>query len=507
MKRLALVLLCGLAWVLLAAVWRTRPRRLCRNVPTSSSAWPTTSEPGRIAGIYGDRVIKVPTFDRVAREGVLFNYCFSAAPTCTASRGAILSGQYPHRLEDGGNLWGTLPKKFPVYPDAARSGRLPRWPDPQVGWGPGDFRPGGYTQNPAGRSYRASPSSSRACRPVSPSASGFGSHDPHRPYEVGSGKKLGLDPAGVKLPAFWPDAPEVREDVLDYYAAVERFDREVGEMLDLLQKAGQLDNTLVVMSGDNGWPFPRCKSNVCDGGTRQPLAVRWPARVPGGRVLDDFVNLMDLAPTFLEAAGQPVPPEMTGRSIVGLLTGTEKPGSRQTVFVERERHANVRQGDKSYPIRAIRTREFLYIRNFRPDLWPAGDPEMWKAVGPFGDCDDGLTKQYILAHRDDPAVQPFFQLCFGKRPAEELYDLKADPDQLHNLAGQPAYADSAEPAHLASTTGCTTPPTPARRTPPTTAGTNIPTTVRSQRSRNRKENRCATSAPPGIQPDCEGRIC
>ncbi len=440
MKRLAEVVLSGFAlvWQVAAANAAAPPASAERpNILfclADDWSWPH-------AGIYGDRVIKVPTFDRVAREGVLFNYCFSAAPSCTASRGAILTGQYPHRLEEGGNLWGTLPKKFPVYTNLLEAagyhvGLI------RKGWGPGDFRPGGYTQNPAGRSFKSFAEFYKSVPAGQPFCFWFGAHEPHRPYEEYSGKKLGLDPAGVRLPTFWPDAPEVRDDVLDYYAAVQHFDREVGEMLDLLQKAGQLDNTLVVMSGDNGWPFPRCKANVYDGGTRQPLAVRWPARVPGGRVLDDFVNLMDLAPTFLEAAGQPVPPEMTGRSIVGLLTGAKKPGSRQTVFVERERHANVRRGDLSYPIRAIRTPEFLYIRNFRPDLWPAGDPEMWKAVGPFGDCDDGLTKQYILAHRDEPDVQPLFQLCFGKRPAEELYDVKADPDQLHNLADQAAYADT-----------------------------------------------------------------
>ncbi len=131
---------------------------------------------------------------------------------------------------------------------------------------------------------------------------------------------------------------------------------------------------------------------------------------------------------------------MTAKSLLGLLTGAEKSGRRNTVFIERERHANVRKGDLSYPARAIRTREFLYIRNFRSDRWPAGDPEMHFTVGPFGDCDDGPTKQYLLNHRDAPGVQKFFELCFGKRPAEELYILKDDPHQLHNVAGQPEYA-------------------------------------------------------------------
>jgi arylsulfatase A-like enzyme len=209
-------------------------------------------------------------------------------------------------------------------------------------------------------------------------------------------------------------------------------------MLDLLEKDGRLDNTIVVMSGDNGWPFPRCKANLYDGGTRQPLAVRWPAKLKAGQVSDDFINLMDLAPTFLEAAGLKPLPEMTGRSFLGLLTGAEKSGSRNVVYVERERHANVRAGDAGYPARAIRTREFLYIRNFRPDRWPAGDPVAHKdPERPFGDCDDGPTKRWILNHRAEEKER--FELCFGKRPAEELYDLKKDPDQIKNVAEAAEY--------------------------------------------------------------------
>ena len=261
------------------------------------------------------------------------------------------------------------------------------------------------------------------------------------PYEVGSGAGIGLKTNDVAVPPFWPDTGITRSDVLDYYWKVERFDREVGELLDQLDRAGKLNNTLVIMTGDNGWPFPRCKANLYDGGTRQPLAVRWPAQVKGGQACDDFINLIDIAPTFLQAAGLRPPPEMTGRSFLGLLTGTQKAGSRNTVFLERERHANVRAGDAGYPVRAIRTREFLYLRNLRPDRWPAGDPVAHKDPRrEFGDCDDGPTKRYILEHRNEPGMEKYFQLCFDKRPAEELYDLGKDPHQINNVAGQPAYA-------------------------------------------------------------------
>ncbi len=390
------------------------------------------------AGVYGDKVVSTPTFDRVAREGVLFTHAFSCAPSCTPSRGGILTGQAPHRLAEGGNLWSFLPKRFPVYPDLLESAGY-RVGFTRKGWGPGNFEAGGRTRNPAGDQFRDFGEFLKAGPAERPFCFWFGSTDPHRPYDLGSGRRAGMRAEGVRVPDYWPDAPEVRSDILDYYGEVQRFDREVGELLKMLEEAGRLENTLVVISGDNGWPFPRCKANLYDGGTRQPLAVRWPARVKGGRTIDDFVTLADLAPTFLEAAGLRPLPEMTGRSILGLLTGTEKPGGRQMVFVERERHANVRRRNLSYPARAVRTREFLYIRNLRPERWPAGDPELYHSVGPFGDCDDGPTKQLILARRDDPAAAKYFRLCFEKRPAEELYDLRRDPYQIDNVAGKPEY--------------------------------------------------------------------
>ena len=390
------------------------------------------------AGAYGDKVVKTPTFDRVAREGVLFTHAFSAAPSCTPSRAAMLTGQYPHRLEEGGNLWGFLPSKFKVYPDQLESAGYVIGMT-RKGWGPGNFQAGGWKRNPSGPAFKSFAEFFKTVPEGKPFCFWFGSQDPHRPYEKGSGAKSGKRLEAVTVPPFWPDTSEVRSDILDYYLEVERFDREAGEMLKLLEAAGKLDNTLVVMTGDNGWPFPRCKANLYDGGTRQPFAVRWPTKVKGGRVLDDFISLSDLAPTFLEAAGLRPLPDMTGRSLLGLLTGAENPGSRDRVFIERERHANVRKGDASYPARAIRTREFLYIRNLRPDRWPAGDPEMWKAVGPFGDCDNGPAKEFILAHREELGVEKFFKLCFGFRPSEELYDLAKDPHQLTNVAGKPEY--------------------------------------------------------------------
>ena len=417
-------------------------------LPRPASAQGTASRPSRPniivaiaddwsfphAGIYGDRTVRTPNFDRVAREGARFTHAFTMSPSCTPSRAALLTGQAVHRLEEGGNLHGFLPSRFAVYPDLLEAaGYFVGYT--RKAWGPGRFEPGGRSRNPAGPQFAGFDEFIKQRPADRPFSFWFGSQDPHRPYEKGSGLKAGLKLESVVVPAFLPDTPEVRSDLLDYYLEVQRFDREVGEILDKLAAAGELDNTLVVITSDNGMPFPRAKANVYDAGARMPLAVRWPARFPGGRVIDAFVSHTDLAPTFLDAAGLRPPDGMTGRSLLPLLRG-ERVAGREQVFVERERHANVRRGDLSYPVRAIRTKDFLYIRNFRPDRWPAGDPEQYVAVGPFGDIDGSPSKSLLLDSQTDRTIAPFFQMATAKRPAEELYDLRRDPHQVKNVAGQ-----------------------------------------------------------------------
>jgi N-sulfoglucosamine sulfohydrolase len=390
------------------------------------------------AGVYGDRVVRTPNFDRVAREGVLFTHAFSAAPSCTASRAAILTGQSPHRLGEGANLYGPLHQEFIVYPDLLeQAGYAVGFTG--KGWGPGDFQTGGRTRNPAGPAFKSFKDFLKTAPPGKPFCYWFGSHDPHRPYEKGAGLASGMKLEQVVVPPDLPDTPEIRGDILDYYFEVQRFDRDVGELLAALEAAGKTDNTIVVITGDNGWPFPHGKANLYDAGTRQPLAIRWPAAVQAGQTSDAFVNLADLAPTFLEAAGLKPPAVMTGQSLLPVLAGKKQRG-RDRVLVERERHANVRKGNLGYPARAVRTKEFLYIRNFRPDRWPAGDPEKWKSGGPFGDCDASPSKDFILSHREEPEFQRFFHLAFAKRPVEELYDLAKDPHQVVNVADQVEYA-------------------------------------------------------------------
>lgn len=390
------------------------------------------------AGVYGDKVVKTPFFDKLATQGILFTNSFCAAPTCTASRGAILTGQAPHRLGEGANLHSTLSAKFRVYPDVLEaagyfvgcSGK---------GWGPGIAEIGGWKRNPAGPQFKSFADFLDQVPDGKPFCFWYGSKEPHRPYQPGSGLKSGMRVEDVEVPGFLPDTPEVRSDILDYYYEVQLFDKQVGDLLAELDARGLSENTLVVVTSDNGMPFPRAKANLYECGTHMPLAVRWPARIKGKRTVDAPVSHCDLAPTFLEAAGIHPLPEMTGRSLLGILLG-ENGDDRDMVFTERERHANVRKGDLSYPCRAVRTRQFLYIRNFCPERWPAGDPEMYVAVGSFGDIDTSPSKSVILHRRDDPKIARFFRLACEKRPAEELYDIRKDPWNLKNLADSQEHA-------------------------------------------------------------------
>ena len=400
------------------------------------------------AGILGESAVSTPHFDRVAREGVLLTNAFVSTPSCTPSRMSILTGQHHWRLKEGDSLGGSLREEFAVYTEMLekagyRIGRFGKgvWPSKHA------FR----QRDSFGQRYRSFDEFLKDRKPNEPFCYFHGGQDPHRPYELGIGKQSGIDLNELRVPACLPDTETVRSDLADYLWEVQRFDRQVGEILERLEAIGELDNTMVVVTSDNGMPFPRCKATLYDLGIRVPLAIRWGANTAQrSRVVSDFVSLCDLAPTFLQAAGLKPPAEMTGRSLLPILQ------SDRSGQVDPERTfvlAGVEQHVYSYPSRALRTKDYLYIRNFDPQKWPTGEvqghrprydfaSEPWPTeTGAFSfNIDPSPSKQVLRLGRDEPDIAQFAQLAFSRRPNEELYDLKSDPDQLTNVAQEETHA-------------------------------------------------------------------
>jgi hypothetical protein len=355
----------------------------------------------------------------------------------------MLTGQDIWRLEEGANLWGTLPAKFKVYTNMLEeAGYLVGYEG--KGWGPGDYEAGGRARNPAGDRYNSFEEFYNEKEKGQPFYYWYSSRDPHRPYKVGGWEKTGINPEEIPVPPYLPDIDEVRKDIGDYYDEIQNFDRDAASYIQLIKEMGELENTLVIVCSDNGWQMPRGLANLYDFGTRIPLVISMPERYKGGRVIDDFVSLNDFAPTFLELAGLPIPDYMNARSFVNILE-SENEGNidkkRDFIIAARERHAFVRKGGTGYGARSIRTKDFLFIRNYEPEGWPAGEPPL------YGDVDAHMlhypspTKLYILAFKDNEDVKNLFKLAFAKRPAEELYDLTKDPYQMINVADDAEYSD------------------------------------------------------------------
>ncbi|MFZ9935672.1 MAG: sulfatase [Luteolibacter sp.] len=394
------------------------------------------------AGAYGCGFVNTPAFDRVARQGILFHNAFAPAPQCSPCRASMLSGRNPWQNGDAAVHGTPLAPEIPVYTALlGQAGYHVGFTG--KGWAPG---PGEKDHNPAGKRYQgqdyagAFQSFLAARKPGQPFCFWYGAHEPHRGYTAGSGLKAGKTLASVDLPRYLPDRESVRSDFLDYAVKIERFDRQLGEMLDLLAGSGELDNTIVVVTSDNGMPWPRAKANLYEHGVHMPLAVCWTRQVPAGREVTDPVSLVDLAPTFLEAAGVDIPAGMSGKSLLDMWKSTKSgrvDPSRTHVVFGMERHTPyIRANDVGYPARGIRSDSFLYIRNFKPDRWPAGDT-FYDGMG------HSPIRDLLLAQSDDPRIQPFVRLAFAKRPAEELYDIRSDPDCVRNLIDDPDHADTA----------------------------------------------------------------
>jgi N-sulfoglucosamine sulfohydrolase len=498
MKRL--ILSC----LLLICVWQWPARSAQRSPARPNILFCFADDWGRYASIFAalerqpspNQIVKTPNIDRLAREGILFRRAFVSAPSCTPCRSALLSGRYFFNTGRGAILQtAQWDNSIPSFPHLLRDAGYHIGETYKV-WSPGTpvdapFGAGKHAYESAGNlpnnfsenltqmmSEGQSLTAARerifaqvrqnfdaflaARRAGQPWLYWFGPTTTHRRWIKGSGQKLwGIEPDALrgKLPDFLPDVPEVREDFADYLGEVQAFDAYIGLLLQRLTETGELDNTLIVVSGDHGAPgFTNGKCNLYDFGTGVTLAARWPQGIKGkGRVVDDLVSLPDLMPTFLEVGGATIPPGVNARSLVNIMRASgsgQLDRSRQWIISGRERHVAFANADnRPYPQRALRTLDFLYIRNFTPDRWPLGQPVgVTETSAPsldelesntyaaFPDMDASPTKAWLIAHRREPQWQPFYERAFAKRPAEELYDLRRDPQQINNVAAAAKYS-------------------------------------------------------------------
>lgn len=458
---------------------------------------------GRYASIYAEhekfpspnQVVKTPNIDRIAREGALFRRAYVNAPSCTPCRSALLSGRYFFNTGRAAILNGAVwDPAIPSFPLTLKDQGYHIGKAFKV-WSPGDpadapFGGQAHAYQKAGGRFnnfseevtklvaegtaldaaknamydevRGNFDSFLAARPKdAPFLFWHGPTNVHRKWVKGSGEALwGIKPDDLKgkLPKHLPDVPEFREDFASYLGEIQAFDAQVGVLVKRLEEAGELDHTVIVISGDHGAPgFPGGKCNLYDFGTNVTLAIRWPGQ-PGGRLIHDFVNLMDLAPTFMEIGGAAIPPGVNGKSIVSVMKAgksglVEK--ERDYVITGRERHVSIaREGNLPYPQRALRKDGFLYIHNFKPERMPMGDTKNLtdrftpdqdslenNTYEAFPDMDSSPAKAWLIQHRHDSQYKWHFEYAFAKRPQEELYDLSKDPDATINVAKEAGYAE------------------------------------------------------------------
>ena len=418
------------------------------------------------ASAYGQAAFRTPAFDGVAARGILFTNAFVAAPQCSPSRAAILTGRPIWQLEEAGTHSSYFPRKFPVFTDALENAGY------FIGytgkpWGPGNYQDAGWSRNPVGPAYNQRNFTSVPAKGISktdyagnfeeflaekpadkPFFFWYGGQEPHRSYEEGSGLAGGLSPEDLTVPRFLPATDLVKSDLLDYALEIGWFDAQLGKMLERLEAAGELENTVVVVTADNGMAFPYAKANLQEFGTHVPLAIAGPGIKGKNRKVDDLVSLIDLAPTLLDLAGVNQFSGIVGKTLLPVFASSKSgviDASRQFVLTGRERHTHARPDNVGYPARAIRTKEYLYIRNFKPERWPMGDPAPDQPVVDkggaggkpivegFEDVDDSPTKSYMISNRAGEAA--LFNLSFAKRESDELYRITTDPFCLQNLAG------------------------------------------------------------------------
>ncbi len=383
--------------------------------------WVVSEDNNPFIGAYGDKLAHTPTIDALARKGVLFRHAYSNAPVCAPSRFGILTGVYPESCAPANHMRAnaTVPNGFKTYPELLRAAgyfctnnsktdyncSL----DPNALW---DVQGNGghWRQRPAGKPFMAV----------------FNYETTHETslFRPTPGK---VTPDMIKVPAFLPDLPGLREDDAGYYNSMEKMDGQIAARLAELEADGLADDTIVFYYSDNGGVLPRSKRYCYEEGLHCALVIycppKWqhllPAR-PGTEVTSP-VSFIDLAPTVLALAGVTPPAQMAGKPLLG-------PKARPQRYAFGMRN---RMDERIDFQRSVTDGRFRYIRNYLPHR-PLGQYQAFSFQ----------AKSYQALHRAWLAGQlsPVQARFFEPRPHEELYDLKSDPDEVNNLAAQPVAA-------------------------------------------------------------------
>ncbi len=415
------------------------------------------------ASAYGCKYVKTPAFDEIAKNGLLFNNAYAAAPTGSPSRAALLTGKNIWELQEAGTHNSIFPSGLVTFVDILEAAGY-HVGYTGKGWAPGLWKTGGKKRNPAGYAYNQKKNKNVPAKGIqkndytenfkaflearnnqTPFCFWYGATTPHRSFEYKSGISSGKNVSEVTIPGFLPKHNIIKNDLLDYALEIEWFDKHLHKIINHLKEINEFNNTLIIVVSDNGMAFPRAKANLYEAGTHIPMAICWPKKIKGNRTIEDMVSLIDIAPTIIEATNVKNKETYSGRSLLPIFTSNKQgliDSTDNYVLTGRERYAAVRINNLGYPARAINTRNFLYIINYKTNRWPAGPP----ASG-FNDIDsDSLssegqyagTKKYMI---DDPDIvtRRLFDVATQKRPPEELFDKRKDPHCMKNAAYLPYY--------------------------------------------------------------------
>jgi len=452
-------MVCSSAWIFWAA-------SIFASEQTPNILFAIADDWGPHAGVYGTPWVKTPAFDRIAREGLLFQNAFTPMAKCAPSRAIILTGRHLWQNEEAGNHMSYFPSKLKSWPEAL-VGKGWHVGITGKGWGPGiandaEGKPRKITGKPFDSRKTTPPTKEISSNDYasnfvdfldsapsgSPWCFWYGSMEPHRAYEFQSGvSKGGKRLTDIsRVPDYWPDNDTVRHDMLDYAYEIEYGDSHLARMLAELDKRGKLDNTIIIVTSDHGMPFPRVKGYAYHDSNHIPLAIRWPQGIKAtGRVIEDFVSFIDLAPTILDVAKVSESDSgmmpITGKSWRPIFE-SEKSGrivaERDHVLVGKERTDVGRPNNWGYPIRGIVTAEYLYLHNYESARWPAGNPETG-----YLDTDGSPTKSLVIDLGRKERRDPFWKLNLGMRPDDELYSLGVNNDCVQNLASDPKFKSTA----------------------------------------------------------------